>query len=55
MGDLYEQIEILRQLVIQQFPCNKIISFPQTFDFSNSLNGQKQLSKAKELIAAIII
>lgn len=47
MGDLYEQIEILRQLVIQQFPCNKIISFPQTFDFSNSLNGQKQLSKAK--------
>lgn len=47
MGDLYEQIETLRQLVIKQFPKQKIISFPQTFDFSESQYGQKRLSKAK--------
>lgn len=48
MGDLYEQIETLRQLVIEQFPAHKIISFPQTFDFSESQHGQKWLSKARK-------
>lgn len=47
MGDLYEQIDTLRQLVIEQFPAHKIISFPQTFDFSESQHGQKWLSKAR--------
>jgi len=45
-GDLYNQIEALRQLVITSFPHNKIISFPQTFDFSNSPKGKKSLEKA---------
>jgi len=45
-GDLYDQIETLRQLVIASFPNNKIISFPQTFDFSNSPKGKKSLAKA---------
>jgi pyruvyl transferase EpsI len=45
-GDLYNQIEALRQLVIASFPNNKIISFPQTFDFSNSPKGKKSLEKA---------
>ena len=48
MGDLYEQIDTLRQLVIEQFPAHKIISFPQTFDFSESQHGQKWLSKARK-------
>lgn len=48
MGDLYEQIEALRQLVIKQFPQHKIISFPQTFDFGENQHGQKLLSKAKK-------
>src|SRR5690606_16062705 len=34
MGDLYDQIEFIRQLVIKFFPNNKIVSFPQTIDFS---------------------
>lgn len=49
IGDLYEQIEYLRQLVIQQFPDNKIISFPQTFDFSNTAKGKKRLNAAKKV------
>lgn len=46
MGDLYDQIELFRQLVVRQFPENKIISFPQTVDFSQTVNGQKALRKA---------
>lgn len=48
MGEMYDQIEFLRQLVIKNFPNNKIISFPQTFDFSDSLEGKKYLSTAKK-------
>ena len=47
-GDLYDQIEFYRQLVIQSFPNNKVISFPQTMDFSNSETGKKALLQAKK-------
>lgn len=40
MGDMYDDIEFLRQLVIKSFKNNRIISFPQTFDFSNTLSGR---------------
>lgn len=41
MGDLYPYIELLRLLIICEFPKNQIISFPQTIDFMNSsLSGQ---------------
>lgn len=49
MGEMYDQIEFLRQLVIKKFPKNKIISFPQTFDFSENSIGQKALEKAKKV------
>jgi pyruvyl transferase EpsI len=49
LGDLYDQIEFIRQLVIKFFPRNKIISFPQTFDFSENSNGLKYLNKAKKV------
>ena len=45
MGEMYDQIECLRQLVIRSFPKNRIISFPQTFDFSNSEEGKRFLDK----------
>jgi len=48
MGDLYEQIENFRQLTFEYFPNNKIISFPQTIDFSESKNGNKALEIAKK-------
>ncbi|GGG67218.1 polysaccharide pyruvyl transferase family protein [Epilithonimonas arachidiradicis] len=49
MGDIYDQIEHIRQVVINFFPDNKIISFPQTLDFSESKKGEKALKKAKKI------
>lgn len=49
IGDLYEQIEYIRQLVIKSYPKNKIISFPQSIDFSNTNFGKKQLEQAKKV------
>lgn len=46
MGETYNQIEYIRQLVFRFFPENKIISFPQTFDFSDTPSGQRILSQA---------
>lgn len=49
MGDLYDEIEYCRQFVIKKFKNNKIISFPQTIDFSNSDKGNKALNKAVKI------
>ncbi|MCM3630343.1 polysaccharide pyruvyl transferase family protein [Paenibacillus glycanilyticus] len=49
MGDLYEGAENLRRIIIKTFPENKIISFPQTIDFSNSSSGQKSLEKSVKI------
>lgn len=38
-SDLYDDIEWLRQLVILNFRSYRIICFPQTFDFTNTLRG----------------
>ncbi|MEE6133333.1 polysaccharide pyruvyl transferase family protein [Priestia sp. GS2] len=45
MGDLYEGYENMRRNLIKSFPNNKIISFPQTIDFSNSVQGKKSFEK----------
>lgn len=39
-GDMYDDIQYLRELAIRSFPNNRIISFPQTIDFSASLYGR---------------
>ena len=44
MGDLY-RIEDCRRFVIEKFPKNRIISFPQTIDFSNSNLGNREASE----------
>lgn len=49
MGDLYDQIEYCRQFIIRKFKGNKIISFPQTIDFSNTNKGDRELSKTIKL------
>lgn len=46
ISDLYDDIEFLRQLVISNFPKNRIISFPQSVDFSNTKFGNKRLNTA---------
>ena len=45
-GDMYDDIEFCRQFVINQFPNNRIICFPQTIDFSGIPSGRKALKKA---------
>ena len=46
MGDLYGDLEYSRQFIIKKFPKNKIISFPQTIDFSETKEGNKKLKRA---------
>lgn len=52
LGDLYDQIEYIRQLAVRSFPKNKFISFPQTFDFSETAEGKKALAIAKKVYNA---
>ena len=49
LGDMYDQIEYIRQLIVRSFPKNKIISFPQTFDFADTDDAKKVLSVAKKV------
>lgn len=49
LGDLYDQIEFIRQTVVMSFPKHKIISFPQTFDFAESPEGITALKRAKKV------
>lgn len=49
MGDLYDDIEYLRQIVIKMFPKHTIISFPQSIYFSKSRYGQKRLKEAQRI------
>lgn len=46
MGDMYSLYEIRRQLIVKLFPKNKIISFPQTTDYSYSEKGLAMLKSA---------
>ncbi|MGG1593056.1 polysaccharide pyruvyl transferase family protein [Terribacillus saccharophilus] len=48
MGDVYELIEEYRRSIIKLFPNNKIISFPQTIDFTNTSMGEKSLARSKK-------
>lgn len=49
MGDLYFRLELLRQLIFKVFKRNRIISFPQTADFSNSTFGKQMLRHAERV------
>lgn len=49
MSDLYFDIELLRQMVVKAFPDNRIISFPQTMFFSESLGGRYLKSRARKI------
>lgn len=45
MGNAYPDIEALRQLVIKSFPNNRIVCFPQTFDWNDSVKANLQLKR----------
>jgi len=49
MGDLYVSLESARRFVIKQFLHNRIVSFPQTIDFSNTPRGRSELKKSSRV------
>lgn len=49
MGSLYPDIEKLRQLVIRNFPKNKIVCFPQTLDWSDSIESKEALERIVQM------
>ena len=49
MGDMYFDIELLRLLIVLKFPNNKIISFPQTIDYSDSGQSKKLQSLSRRI------
>ncbi len=49
LGDKYPFTENGRRKVVQTFPNNKIIVFPQTMHFSDTQNGIDELEKSKEI------
>lgn len=46
-GDMYDDIQYLRELVIRNFPRNQIVSFPQTVDFSETPYGRWARRRAR--------
>jgi pyruvyl transferase EpsI len=46
LTDKYQDIEDCRLLWVKSFPKNKIISFPQTIDFSSNEKGQRSLENS---------
>lgn len=49
MGDLYKSYEEYRRTIIKYFPKNKIISFPQTIDFTETESGRQALQRTQEI------
>jgi len=49
-GEMYPKADFMRLFIIKNFKNNKIISFPQTIDFSNSKYGKRRLSKNIKVI-----
>jgi len=45
MGDMYEDIEEQRRFIVRKLKRNRIVSFPQTIDFSESPKGIKSLRR----------
>ncbi len=48
-GDMYDDIQYLRELFIRNFHGNQIISFPQTIEFSRSLYGRWARRRARRV------
>ena len=49
MGYTYFDAEFNRREVIKSFPKNKIVIFPCTIDYGNSLREKKELERAKRI------
>lgn len=49
MSDMYASLEDARRFIVEQFPKNRIISFPQTMDFSPSRKGRAELVASRKV------
>lgn len=49
MTDRYDDIEESRRMVIKAFRNNKIISFPQTIEFTNTIYGEEAKKRSKKI------
>lgn len=49
MGDLYPDLEEARLQTIRAFPRNRIISFPQSIEFSDSASGRRQYARSRDV------
>lgn len=49
MDDMYPSLENARTFVVQSFPNNKVISFPQTVSFRDTKRGQKLLRHSRKI------
>ena len=49
MGVLYQKYEAIRRIIIKNFLDNRIIIFPQTYDFGKSKYGLKEKEKGKKI------
>lgn len=52
MGDLYPDLEEARLQVVKRFPKNRIISFPQSIEFSDSDSGRRALARSRKVYEA---
>jgi pyruvyl transferase EpsI len=48
MGDQYPSLEDARRFVVERFPNNRVISFPQTADFSDTREGRRELRRSRK-------
>lgn len=46
MGDMYPRYEAIRRVVVQAFPRNRIVIFPQTLDYREDAYGQRELRRS---------
>lgn len=49
MSEKYDALEEVRRMVIKNFKRNLIISFPQTIDFGNSVDGMCALKRSEKI------
>lgn len=49
MGNLYHQEEWTRRFIIKTFKNTKIVSLPQTINFTKDKNGEKEFKKTKSI------
>ena len=52
MGDLYPDLEEARLRVVRAFTSQRIVSFPQSIEFSNTSTGRRALARSRQAYAA---